>query len=290
MRKLIYCASLILIISFSVSAQDSGKPTLTGRLFIDARLSFENSKIISINADDNIESKRKSPFLAGVLSFALPGAGEFYTENYIKSAVFLAVEAVSITIGLKYDKKGDDQTAFFQAYADRHWDVARYAKWTIRHASEINSGVNAADFQVFDQTGKVNWNELNKLESALGSYYSHRLPKYGEQQYFELIGKYPQFNVGWDDFGDENHPFTYGDPLTPNFLYYSVERGKANDFYNIASKAVVIIITNHIISAIDAAWSASSFNKNLKLSAELKRTDIGLATDYYPQLNLQYSF
>jgi len=55
----------------------------------------------------------------------------------------------------------------------------------------------------------VNLGELNRLEGDLGGYYSHQLPPHGEQ-YYEEIGKYPQFNVGWDDFGNENTPFTYG--------------------------------------------------------------------------------
>ncbi|MEW6702999.1 MAG: hypothetical protein AB1298_09820, partial [Bacteroidota bacterium] len=238
----------------------------------------------------NINDQKKSPFLAGVLSFVVPGAGEFYSKSYIKSAAFIAIEATAITIGLIYNNKGDNQTNFFQNYADKYWSVERYAKWTIKNATKINSNVDPTKYRVFEPNGKVNWDELNRLESDLGSYYSHRLPKYGEQQYYELIGKYPQFNVGWDDFGDENTPFVYGDPLTPKFLYYSIERGKANDFYNVAAKAVVVIFVNHILSAIDAVWTASNFNKDLEMHASIEKYNTGFNTVYYPQLNLQYRF
>jgi hypothetical protein len=146
---------------------------------------------------------------------------------------------------------------------------------------------------VFDSNGKVIWSKLNTLETAIGqgtNYYSHRLAYYGEQQYYEMIGKYPQFNPGWDDFGDENKPYKYGDPLTDKFYYYSGERGKANDFYNIASKAVLVVVTNHIISMFDAIWSAAAYNRNLQVNVSLQKEQIGFRTDYSTMLNLKYNF
>lgn len=281
MKKII----LILFIAGAVGAQSK----LTGKLYLDSGISFKET---SVEFDDNEASaqKKKAPFTAALLSFAVPGAGQLYSESYLKSALFVAVEAAAITVGLIYDKKGDDQTIRFQNFADEHWNVTRYAKWTIAHANEINPSIDPSNYFVFNPDGTVNWKELNKLENALGGYYSHRLAPYGDQQYYEMIGKYPQFNVGWDDFGDENTPYKYGDPLTENFIFYSKERGKANDFYNVAYKAVLVIFTNHIISAIDAALTAHSFNKNIKVNAELNKINVGYRTFYYPQLNLQYNF
>jgi hypothetical protein len=283
-----------LILFFSITSiiisQEKEDNLLSGRLYYDSQIALQQIPNISFNNDQSIETKKKSPLLAAVLSFAIPGAGEFYSERYLKSAIFVAAEIAAIAIGLIYDKKGDDQTITFENYAHTHWDVKRYAKWTITNAASINSLINVSEYNVFDINGNVTWSELNRLESAIGKYYSHRLAPYKDQQYYEMIGKYPQFNVGWDDFGDENTPFAYGDPLTNNFLYYSKERGKANDFYNVASTAVIVIVSNHILSALDAAWSAASFNKDLNISSEIKKVDFGFRTFYYPQLNLQYSF
>jgi hypothetical protein len=237
--------------------------------------------------------KKKSPFLAGVFSAILPGSGEFYSEQYIKSAVFLGIEAAAIIVGLINDKKGDDKTNEFQSYANMNWSAARYARWTLVHTRAINPDVDPSTFNVFNSNGQVVWSELNRLENAIGqgtNYYSHRLAGYGEQQYYEMIGKYPQFNPGWDDFGDENTAYKYGDPVTAHFTYYSGERGKANDFYNIASKAVVVIVTNHVISIFDAVWSAASFNKKLQLNMSLKQDQAGYRMVYSTVLNLKYNF
>lgn len=262
--------------------------SLSGVLFLD-KYSFSQT---SFNYKSIENEKKKSPFVAAGLSLVLPGAGEFYSERYIKSAIFIAAEVTAIAIGLVYDKKGNDQTNFFQDYANKHWSVERYAKWVVTNATKVNNSVNPNNYNVF-VNGKVNWNELNRLESDLGSYFSHRLPYFGEQQYYELIGKYPQYNVGWDDFGDENTPFEY-DPtrknLTKNFVYYSIERGKANDYYNIAAKAVIVVIVNHFMSAFDAAWSAHNYNKSFDMNMSLEKFNNGLTSYYFPQLNLQYNF
>lgn len=284
--------SLIIICScLQINAQQKENEKLSGMLFADSKIIIDNSALSQISNPNLAMENKKSPLLAAALSFVVPGAGEFYSESYLKSAIFFALEAAAITVGLIYDKKGNDQTTFFENYADEHWSVQRYAKWTVTNATTINSSIDPSSYNVFNSSGGVNWKELNRLESDLGSYYSHRLAYYGEQQYFEMIGKYHQFNPGWDDFGDENTPYVYDSDessLTEHFRYYADERGKANDFYNVASKAVIVVVANHFISAIDAAWSAARFNKNLELSAELKKLELGYYVEYYPQLNIKY--
>ncbi|MCK9279038.1 MAG: hypothetical protein M0P71_00195 [Melioribacteraceae bacterium] len=233
---------------------------------------------------------KKSPLVAGAMSFAVPGAGQLYSESYIKGAAFLVLEVAAIYTGLVYDKKGDDQTEVFQEYAGQHWDVKRYAKWTVANASKINEGVNTSNYNVFDNSGNVNWNELNRLENAISAYYSHKLAPLGDQQYFEMIGKYPQFNPGWDDFGDENTAYKYGDPLTARFHYYSGQRGEANDYYNIASKAVIVIIINHIISTVDAIFTTKSYNKKIELNTDLQKVQYGFVEDLNYKINLRVRF
>ncbi len=259
---------------------------------MDSKINIQNINNINSGQNANIsKGNRKSPLLAGVLSFAIPGAGSFYNKQYLKTAVYLGVEAAAITVGLIYDKKGDDQTAFFENYANQHWDVKRYARWTLANADKINPNIDPSQYGVFDNNGNVNWNELNRLEGDIGSWYSHRLARFGEQQYFEMIGKYSQFNVGWDEFGDdETKPYVFGDPLTNEFIYYSKQRGKANDFYDVAKWAVIGIVVNHFVSALESAWSAHQINKNLKTSVTIEKIKIGYFVEHYPRLNISFRF
>lgn len=265
---------------------------LTGDLNLDSKIVFTEQQA-EMDQEVVYNQNKKSPFLAAVMSLAVPGAGEFYTGDYWKTALFLAVEAAAITIAVIYDGKGDDQTTFYENYANQNWSVKQYAQWTIDNASRINSLVDPNQYNVFNEDGSVNWNELNNLESAIGKWYSHRLAPYGDQQYYEMIGKYQQFNAGWKDFDEseysDNH-YDYGDPLTDMYLYYSDQRGKANDFYNAARWGVIAIVTNHILSAVDAAFSANSYNRTLESQLNIRKHQIGFYTEYYPELSIRLSF
>ena len=277
---------------------------LSGNLDYDSKLAFEYSSPSVIDETEKINESKKSVWLAAGMSAVIPGTGEFYSGNYLKSAIFIAIEAAAITTGLIYNKKGDNQTTFFQSFADQHWSVNRYAQWTMYHIPNLNPNLNktADDYPLLRDDNQTNlqayYAQLNQLErdvagggeTVAGMYYSHQLPLHGEQQYYEEIGKYPQFNVGWDDFGnDPTKAYTYGDPLTPHFNYYSGQRGMANDYYNVAAKAVLIVVINHIVSAIDAAWTAHNYNKGLEMKVSLERFDYGFQVVYYPQLNLKYN-
>lgn len=248
-------------------ATETGRP-LSGNLRVDLFGFDQLSPSAQTMQQSAVEiPSRKSPWLAAGLSVLVPGSGEIYAQSYWKGAAFFAVEVAAWALAYTYDKKGNRQTDFFQAFADVHWSVSRYAQWTLDNGNAINPAVDLAPYKdpisgvIVNKT--VNWGKLNQLESALGNWYSHNLPAYGEQQYYELIGKYEQFYQGWDD-ADRTLPGYYDVAkanLSPENQWYAGERGKANDYYTKASTFIAIAIVNHVISAIDAAWTAGSYNR-----------------------------
>jgi hypothetical protein len=286
--KLLLALLTVSIFTFGVSAQETD---LTGNLNFDSKLAFEQTYQSSNDEQNLITADKRTPLLAAGLSFVLPGAGQFYNDEIWKSAIFIAVEAAAIFTAASYDKKGDDRTSEFEAFANSHWDAARYAKWTITNLNSLNSGLNPSDYNnLFSdaEMTRVNWLVLNRLEGDIGDYYSHRLAPFDDQQYYEMIGKYSQFNPGWDDFGDENTAFSYGEPVTQKFSYYSGVRAEANDFYTVSKTAVIIVVTNHVLSALEAAWSSHRYNKSLELNVSLDKEQIGYRTEYIPKLNMKY--
>ena len=211
--------NIVTLIAFSVlmsiysfgQTEINNQIELTGSLHTDSKIIMDNYSELSSNSmADDLPSK-KSPVLSGVLSAIIPGAGQIYNEDYWIAAVFVAVEAALITTAVVYDNKGDDQTAYYQSYADdymnpdHNWSVVRYAEWLNTYQD--------ADIQINpDETlppwERVDWNELNAAETG-----SHNLPPHGEQQYYELIGKYHQYSSGWNDFtGGANKEL-----ISPNF-------------------------------------------------------------------------
>ncbi|MFA6597344.1 MAG: hypothetical protein WCS69_06445 [Ignavibacteriaceae bacterium] len=289
MKKLsLFMVGIFLIGSIASFAQlkPGEQLILSGNLHADSRLLFNNTELPQQNMSFPSPNK-KSPMLAGLFSIVLPGAGEFYTGNYLKAAVFAAVEAGAIVLAVSYNKKGDNQTNYFQNYADGHWSIKRYAEWTINNAAYINSSIDVSQYSVISSDGTVNHAELNRLERDLGSGYSHALPPHGEQQYYELIGKYPQYSHGWDDAIQSETDFHI---LSPNFLDYSKMRGKANDYYNVSDKAVIGLYVNHLLSGLDAIWSAISFNQDVAVNVRVNQLNTGGDVTFYPTLNVKYSF
>lgn len=227
----------------------------------------------------------KSPWVAGILSLALPGAGEFYSKSYWRSGLFLAAEIAGWYLAYTYDKKGDRQTDVFQDFADAHWNIVRYAQWIEANRTQLNPSVMGCTGLVVN--GNVDLATLNTCEQEIaqnsGNGFTHVLPRRPDQQYFELIGKYPQFAAGWDD-GTGITPIDIRDPnfnFTPRFYEYSALRGKANDFYSIASSAVSAVIVNHVLSALDAFLAAALNNRALRARARvrLRPTPLGAVTE-----------
>ncbi|MEX2089656.1 MAG: DUF5683 domain-containing protein [Bacteroidota bacterium] len=242
---------------------------------------------------------RKSPVQAALYSAVLPGAGEFYAESYWKAGGFFLAEVALWGWYVVNDSKGNDQTVLFQQYADLHWSVVSYVEWIERYITELNPDAGGTGGIITGNSGppwdRVDWAKLNELEERIGrrsgNGFTHRLPRRPDQQYYELIGKYPQYAGGWDDGTNITPSDVTSSNVSARFLEYSAMRGKANDFFNVASTMASLIVVNHVLSAFDAAWSASQYNSRLQLESHLIPTvrPFGLI-EFVPTTTLTYRF
>ena len=221
---------------------------------------------------------RRSPFLAALFSAIIPGTGELYAGSYVLAGVFAALEGAGWYFMSEQNRRGDEKTVEFEAYANRHWNVVKYAEWLNANAKNFPGGDKAVTIDIDPDVSRppwerVNWEQMHTTEMAIPQF-SHRLPPYGDQQYYELIGKYNQYSYGWDDKQD-------GDYWNPSdrFLFYSGLRGDANSHYDTADMIVNLVILNHVLSAVDAAWAAARFNEHVELhsGAGLQRLPDGRA-------------
>lgn len=283
--KSIIIFTFISSITFSQSVDK--RVLMSGNLYADAKFMMNNYKESNVPQFSFPVSNKKSPVLAGVLSLIVPGAGEIYSEEYLKAGIFLALEAAVITTAVIYDNKGDRKTNEFQDYADdyksdpttgHYWSVIKYAQWLIDN-KQADPNIIISNDPNLPPWEQVNWSLLNDAENG------HRLPNHGEQQYYELIGKYPQYSPGWNDFNSSD----YHD-VSANFLFYSTLRGDANDLYAVASTAVIGIYINHFLSALDAVWSTAQFNKDLAFKVRLENLQFADHAEFYPKVYLTYTF
>lgn len=287
--RTILCTILVLIPA-AVSAQYLAHDASADPRYIGAEFEYGNT-ITALGEDGTgplyttesrpVRESKKSAFLAGVLSAAVPGAGDIYAENYIMAGVFMVAEAIGWYYHIDQNSKGDDQTDVYQAYADNHWSAVKYAQFLNEHANKFDGGEGAPQIPINPDVTlppweRVDWATMNEVELMI-PVFSHRLPVHGAQQYFELIGKYHQYTYGWDDKQVQGDVTIDYRNISPNFEYYSKERGKANDFYNTATTITNLIILNHVLAAANAIWSVSRFNQRVELYSHVELLRVGPA-------------
>ena len=276
-----YFFLLLVITLISPVYSQSSKINFTGSIYADSKMLMGKDDIESLPPITFQKEDKKSPLLAGALSFVLPGAGEFYNGDYIRTAIFVAVEAAVVTTAVIYNNKGIKQTESFQNFADEHWSVVDYAKYLNRQQTDQTKLVEINPDESLPPWERVNWAQLNAAEQAGNG--THTLPAHGTQQYYELIGKYHEYIPGWTDDNNITIP-------PQIMLDYSKMPGKANDLYNVSSKAVIGIYINHFLSILDAVWVTIDHNKSLAVKMRMEENYYVTKTELVPTLKLSLSF
>ncbi|UCE65044.1 MAG: hypothetical protein JSU85_09180 [Candidatus Zixiibacteriota bacterium] len=195
---------------------------------------------------DIYEYKMKSPFKAFMMSLAVPGLGEYYVGQKIKAGSFFAADVILWTGYFIYRNKGKDKEEEYQQYADEHYLWNTYIQWWDSPAVPDSIKLTYSHSMPWDST-------------ANQPIFNH--------EYYENIGKYDQFQVGWDDIGTNfpPPPIPGGTSvISGHRAFYLNLRKKSNDYFTTASTVAMISIANHIISAFDAAIATKKFNKGAK--------------------------
>ena len=284
-------AKMFLLCSCLVCSASAGERNLTGNAFWDLQMAVSDTVSAVQSVVVNRPSEAKSPMLNGLFSLVIPGAGQYNSERYTKAAIFIAVEAALITYAVINNRNGNKKTEEFQRYADAHWSAERYARW-IENWGVTDYGPNLTAPMDYSKIANHDFSQIREWEQGPHdpNGFSHQLPSYGEQQYYELIGKYNQYKFGWDEYevdgvraadangippSDHSTPGNsqYDKYIPQQMLDYAVERGKANDYYYAAGFAMSALVVNHIISAIDAFISTRSYNKEISATVGVKPID-----------------
>ena len=254
--------------------------------------------------------ERSVPLAFG-LSAVVPGAGQAYNRQWFKAGAAVGLEALVLTLWIVRRTEGLDAQDDVEAYAQGGWDPGRYAEWLTDYADwltteygrtvtapapDVPSGIDFTDpaawtssereivDRFFDQIRAL---ERQMIHVETGASFSHVLPYYGEQQYYELIGKYFQFAPGWGDYPDwVDQDGTYNVAIDPEhtgtggskpnvsdtFYDYAREHAHAQDILRQASRISMLVVVNHLLAAVDAAVSAKLHNDRIA-------TGLGLAYD-----------
>jgi len=244
---------------------------------------IENKTVLSFQETGLPSNGTKSVAKAVLLSAALPGSGQFYNGSILKSIAFLVIEAGAIYGHIHFQNRGNDLENRFEADADRLWDETSYWNWI-----SILSGIAFTP---------ANMDALREYER---NNFSHFLPEQKSQQYYENIGKYDQFVVGWQDFrkqilNDNLANLTYQDyqrglyngedltTISPSRNAYVNLRADSNSNFKRATTLITAVIFNHVVSALDAGWSARRHNQKI-LKANIKMEGYWYGKEFVPSL------
>ncbi len=200
----------------------------------------EGSPLETEGITPRIKSKKKadyrdgkSPLVAAGLSLLVPGAGEFYGKDYIRSGIFFGIEVFTLSMWYYYESDGDDRRDEYRDYADANFDEQLYyggllgmtqnALDSLYQQDHNHNGIvdvyDVWNYDYFSNRDVWSYEEKDGLAVndllvlSFGAYngyriileggasqFTHNLPETKTQQYYEMIGKYHQFSCGWNDF------------------------------------------------------------------------------------------
>ena len=263
----VLCRITILLVLFAtatVQAVDLNRTGTIGETILSNSLSMTNMLDNNLRIrqkpedirGDIYEFNSKSPLKAFGLSLLVPGAGQFYNESKIKAGSFLAVDVALISGYFVFHSKGTNKESDYKAYADEHYLASVFRDWWASKDTAYQNGFSHRLY--FDDQG-------NPIRS---------------HEYYENIGKYDQFQVGWDDIGTNIEPPAPGQTggtayISPHRRAYLDMRKDANDYFAKATTLGMIAMGNHLISAFEAAIGAKKYNRGTKqYSLNMQTRDI----------------
>ncbi len=315
MRKLSFILILLLLTSAGSKAQTLS--SFSNEIFKEAEQStVEDSREISLSdfsyqtAYSNkrgsfLELPRTKPVVAFAASAIVPGSGQAANGKWVRAGIYLAVEAVGIIYHLDRNATARRQEKAYEEFTHQNWSVLAYAEWLVNYSMQNNlnngwqelqshiAGKNPDFSNTTNDWSKVNINLLHQIEqetpfvfeNRYGSEFSHELPEYGSQQYYELISKYYQYQPGWQDWygqvttADNQSPDMYrymwngrDEPFT--LFYQGRDRAQEfNDNYRAAGNILKLLVVNHVVSAFDALFTVQLKNSRIETNTNLMKME-----------------
>ena len=247
-----------------------------------------------------INAERTSPGFAFISSAIIPGSAQAANGKWVRASIYALTEAATVFYYFNRNNAAKRQERAYESYANSNWSVVAYAQWLVNYSQE-NSLTNGYQDLAANIAGKSpdysnttnDWLKVNIgilhsveretsyiFESRRASNFSHNLPSYGSQQYYELISKYYQFQSGWSDIYQNpslnpNNPYYKwdGSDSSPQFYLGRDSAAEFNDNYRLAGNILNLILINHIISAFDGMLTVKLKNSRLQAHANLMRSD-----------------
>ena len=290
-----YFLVLILLAGVCPAAAGDGRkpdlshPLVKGWLAVRGQWAMTSTSVDSVIIDTS-HRDYLYPGRAMIFSLFIPGAGQVYVKRPVRSLLYLATEVAAYYVWQDYSGRGNRIENLFEAFADSAWSFLRWftdaglyrgGEWD-RVGVGI-SGSHELQYCVADMNGDGlpefcgSTSDSGRLAQLIANQDTSSFLRVSRtRDFYENIGKYNQFFSGWSD-ADPNRPDieeTLSGPIAWSDYrrYYIEKRGESNRLQGLAGYAVSAVLFNHVLSAVDALFSASAWNRRhaLKLSGRLR--------------------
>jgi hypothetical protein len=278
---MVILSAMIPFLSLRADAPDAPRFPLNAKK---AQLAQELSQPVDDPANEgNLEvtSNRLVPGKALLLSAILPGTGQLYGKNPLMAGVFFAIEVGAWTGVALYHSQGMQKEDDYKKYANDYWtyydgaysgdfgSYLDYEYWAAAVMGPYGDGTGELFPGNITEWQEETWQ--NKLKYLPQDGFTHELdPEDKDQQYYEMIGKYNQFGAGWPAAGDAiadyrttthtNWRWETNNSYRENYLNL---RKDSNDALDMSKNFTMVVLANHLISALHAGFNVSWHNRKL---------------------------
>ena len=240
-------------------------------------------KVSKVHGIDEMKGKYKSPRKALFMSLVIPGSGQLYvggsTFTYVRGGLYLALEAALWgSWGYFSVHKYNEQVDKYKKFARKHYSIGRYEMGMRDLYKQLSDETEESRFENRYMSSREDFCEaLYGSASSYGCYVKGKLFTNDKNHMNKFADKKPlgeeldglkdvydksvlyqeiaddAYVLGWDDVQDQ--------AIAMNLNLET--DNPSNGYADRQAWCFGGVILNHIVSAVDAAFTANSHNKAL---------------------------